>query len=178
MVLLSYLVNSTANSNPSGPDPTVDVPDSGHGCVCVHIYTPGRIGLLCAGGKWRLLGHYSWPAGADNGIVASCCNTYFMLCSWVPPADPCCHLACWTAAELQAALDRHNVHRARHGARPLTWNTAAAAVAQAHANRCVFQHNGNRGNLGENIAMGHGSLTAAVDDWYNEVSLVSLYATQ
>ena len=61
-------------------------------------------------------------------------------------------------AEAQGWLDAHNA--VRSAARPapnpplspLTWSSEAAAVAQAWADRCVYQHNAGRGDRGENIA--------------------------
>lgn len=35
---------------------------------------------------------------------------------------------------------------------PVAWSADAAAVAQGWADRCVYQHNAGRGELGENIA--------------------------
>jgi hypothetical protein len=73
-----------------------------------------------------------------------------------PPGDP------------SAWLDAHNSVRAgtfpgvtlspppSPALPPLGWSAAAAAIAQAWANRCVYQHNGDRGAdgtpRGENIA--------------------------
>jgi hypothetical protein len=34
---------------------------------------------------------------------------------------------------------------------PLTWDTGAATVAASWAANCVYMHNANRGNYGENI---------------------------
>lgn len=39
----------------------------------------------------------------------------------------------------------------------LTWNTAAELIAQNWANNCLFAHNTNRGNYGENIYAGTGA---------------------
>ncbi|MCP3102717.1 CAP domain-containing protein [Myxococcus sp. K15C18031901] len=56
---------------------------------------------------------------------------------------------------------------------PLTWDTSAEAVAQAHAAKCVFEHNGNRGNLGENIyaaTPGAADTRGVVQGWSDEVA--------
>ncbi len=81
------------------------------------------------------------------------------------------------ATEMVAA---HNAARA--GANPppqpalagLTWSTEAAAVAQAYAARCEFEHNKNRGPYGENLAAAAppGTKTDAqvVEDWVSEAA--------
>src|ERR1700682_3842693 len=68
-----------------------------------------------------------------------------------PPAPP-------PSAEAQAWLDLHNA--VRRNAQPppspplpaLTWSSGAATVAQAWADRCMYEHNQGRGDRGENIA--------------------------
>lgn len=55
----------------------------------------------------------------------------------------------------------------------LTWSTSAADTAQAWAEQCQFQHNPNRGNLGENLAAATpNALTTAgvVQNWASESS--------
>ena len=84
------------------------------------------------------------------------------------------------SADAQAWLDAQNaVRRNAQPAPPsplppLTWSTSAAAVAQAWAAGCAYQHNAGRGDRGENIAAGAppGSLTMAktVSAWAAEVS--------
>jgi pathogenesis-related protein 1 len=63
-----------------------------------------------------------------------------------------------TDAAGEAFLAAHNAVRA--GAKnpvpspalaPLTWSAQAAFVAQGWANNCAFEHNAQRGNLGENL---------------------------
>lgn len=77
--------------------------------------------------------------------------------------------------DAQAWLDAHNAARAGTLAGvtvtpvpspplpALGWSTSAAAVAQAWAANCVYQHNAGRGLLGENIAAAYppGSFDAA-----------------
>ncbi|KAL1917800.1 uncharacterized protein VTP21DRAFT_3634 [Calcarisporiella thermophila] len=65
-------------------------------------------------------------------------------------------------------LNTHNNFRARHGSAALTWSDRAASFAQNWANRCVFEH--SRSGFGENLALGHSSMGAAINSWYNEVS--------
>jgi len=84
-------------------------------------------------------------------------------------------------AAAQAWLDQHNAVRA--GAFPgvtlspapspalpaLGWSASAAAVAQAWAQNCVYEHNAGRGRRGENIAANYppGSATShAVVGWW------------
>jgi len=78
-------------------------------------------------------------------------------------------------AEAQAWLDAHNA--VRRAAQPapvpplpaLTWSAEAAAVAQAWADGCTYQHNAGRGTRGENIAASapanRWTLTDAVSAW-------------
>jgi uncharacterized protein YkwD len=60
--------------------------------------------------------------------------------------------------EAQAWLDAQNAVRASVQPAPatplppLSWSADAATVAQAWADHCVYQHNANRGQRGENIA--------------------------
>ncbi len=74
-------------------------------------------------------------------------------------------------------LTAHNDARANAGPptpnptlSPLTWNNAGAATASAWAAGCMWMHNPNRGNFGENIAAftGSSSPTATVKLWNDE----------
>lgn len=40
----------------------------------------------------------------------------------------------------QAAVDKHNQHRANHTANPLVWDDELACIAQRQANTCLFDH--------------------------------------
>ena len=55
----------------------------------------------------------------------------------------------------------------------LTWSADAAAVAQAWADRCLYDHDQGRGDRGENIAAsappGHWSIADVVRAWASEV---------
>lgn len=66
-----------------------------------------------------------------------------------------------------SAIERHNQYRALHKAPPLEWNFDLERVAQQWADRCIFEHSNNP--YGENLAMGHSSITHAIDAWYGEV---------
>lgn len=65
-------------------------------------------------------------------------------------------------------LEAHNAVRAqatpapREALPPLTWSPEAAQVAEKWAKECTFEHNGNRGRLGENLA------AATLDTWTTE----------
>ncbi|WIA37933.1 hypothetical protein OEZ86_001310 [Tetradesmus obliquus] len=72
--------------------------------------------------------------------------------------------------ELQAAVDRQNSLRAKHGAPALQWDDAIASTAQSWAAGCPNGHSGTRG-VGENMAWGYASLADAVQAWYDEVKL-------
>jgi pathogenesis-related protein 1 len=74
-------------------------------------------------------------------------------------------------------LAAHNQVRA--GATPtptpplaaLSWSDSAAAIAQAWADQCRFEHNPNLGNLGENIAAatpGFWTTAGVVQNWASE----------
>ncbi len=83
-----------------------------------------------------------------------------------PPATPPPPAS--LAADLEAVLKRHNERRAAHGAAPLQWDAALAAQAQGYADGCPGGHSQISG-VGENLAWGHASFTAAADAWYDEV---------
>lgn len=51
----------------------------------------------------------------------------------------------------QAILDAHNQVRSNLGLNALTWDDEAANVAQNYASQCVWAHNQDRGNFGENL---------------------------
>jgi len=72
----------------------------------------------------------------------------------------------------QPGLAKHNELRAQHCVPALQWDAQIAAVAQAWANQCVWQHSGNR-SYGENLAMatsGYQSVGQMVQSWYDEIS--------
>ena len=56
------------------------------------------------------------------------------------------------SADARAIVEQHNARRAKHCAKPLEWSAEIAKVAQAWADRCVFQH--SKSKYGENLAMG------------------------
>ena len=72
------------------------------------------------------------------------------------------------ALDLVAGLDQHNSYRARHGVGALVWDNDLAAGAGKWVAKCPQGHSGEEG-VGENMAWGYKSLTAAVDAWYSEV---------
>lgn len=76
----------------------------------------------------------------------------------------------------QDALAKHNELRAKHADTPaMTWSTAMEKSAQDWADRGQFEHSNcykiapPAGPAGENLAMGHGTIVAAIQDWYNEI---------
>lgn len=80
-------------------------------------------------------------------------------------------------ADAQAWLDAQNAVRRNAQPAPaspllqLTWSTDAAAVAQAWANGCAYQHNAGRGQRGENIAAsstGYLDIPKTVAAWAGE----------
>lgn len=50
----------------------------------------------------------------------------------------------------------------------MEWVPELAEVAQEYAEACVFEHSNNRNGAGENLAMGHSSITHAVNAWAGE----------
>jgi pathogenesis-related protein 1 len=83
------------------------------------------------------------------------------------------------SVDAQTWLDRHNDVRRNpqppppSPLPPLTWSPDAAAVAQAWADQCRYQHNAGRGYRGENIAAsappGHWGIADVVGAWAGEV---------
>ncbi|KAF9906130.1 hypothetical protein EC991_000926 [Linnemannia zychae] len=73
-----------------------------------------------------------------------------------------------SAAEQKIILDTHNKYRARHGAKPLTWNPQAALHGNNWIQKCQFKHSG--GKYGENLAAGYKDFKTGIDAWYKEVS--------
>jgi pathogenesis-related protein 1 len=81
-------------------------------------------------------------------------------------------------ADAQTWLDLHNAVRRTPQPPPpaplpsLTWSAGAAAVAQAWADGCNYQHNAGRGQRGENIAAsappGRWTATDVVAAWAGE----------
>jgi len=67
------------------------------------------------------------------------------------------------------ALAAHNHARAAFGAKPLTWDSHLASLAQTWADDCVFQHGGANG-AGQNIAAGQSNIKAVVDSFMAEQS--------
>ncbi|PPJ55129.1 hypothetical protein CBER1_09960 [Cercospora berteroae] len=63
-------------------------------------------------------------------------------------------------------LNSTNYYRARHAARPVTWNSTLAHFAQSWAATCIWGH--SAGPYGENIAAGFVNATLAVDAWAGE----------
>jgi len=79
----------------------------------------------------------------------------------------------------QAALDRHNERRARHGADPLVWDTELESFAVNYAAACNFRHEPNLRQFqqGENLAVTTKAenetaiMLEMIESWYDEVSL-------
>lgn len=75
----------------------------------------------------------------------------------------------------QAAVQRHNIHRANHGAGKVVWDKKLAQAAMKSAQRCTFAHFMNENGLqyGQNLALGNPADDIAgiiTDQWYSEVS--------
>jgi hypothetical protein len=74
----------------------------------------------------------------------------------------------------QAALDRHNLYRARHGADPLVWDADLERYAVNYAALCTVSHDQSalrQLQQGENLGAGSGNtnetavMLETVDDW-------------
>lgn len=75
----------------------------------------------------------------------------------------------------QAAVQRHNIHRANHSAPNVIWDKALAKAAMKSAQRCTFAHFMNENGLqyGQNLALGNPADDIAgiiTDQWYAEVN--------
>ncbi len=85
-----------------------------------------------------------------------------------------------TGDEQQRMIDAHDAARAAVVPVPpeplpkMTWSEDAAAVAAAWAARCVFEHNAERGERGENLAFFSANLDStpemAVQGWADEAA--------
>lgn len=106
-------------------------------------------------------------------LAAACGQMYQAPSSQAAPARA--DRAPRASSEEAAWVDAHNRARARHCARPLSWSSRLAQVAQRWANAlrdrgCQFGHSG--GSFGENLAAGtSGTLDpeSVVKMWYDEV---------
>ena len=80
------------------------------------------------------------------------------------------------AADPLGAVAAHNAARGRSPASPpladMVSSPTLAATAQAWADQCRFEHNSNRGQVGENIFWGSATYTAdqVVTSWEGEVA--------
>jgi len=91
------------------------------------------------------------------------------------------HAAVFTAAEIQAVLDRHNYWRcnvspAASDMVAVVWDATTEAQAQSFANTCPSGHSGASG-YGENLAWGYGDGVAAVDGWDSEKAKITTTST-
>lgn len=87
-----------------------------------------------------------------------------------------------SAADKTAILAAHNAYRrdvspSASDMLKLSWDDEVASIAQKWAENCVLGHDSNykryipgRFSVGQNLAMGHSSWTAAIDAWHNEVN--------
>lgn len=60
-------------------------------------------------------------------------------------------LAATPPARYRGIHRKHNAYRKRHRASALTWNPTLAAQARAYANKCIWGHDPNNRNSGENL---------------------------
>jgi len=78
----------------------------------------------------------------------------------------------------QAAVQRHNLHRANHSAPNVIWDAQLAQAAMKSAKRCTFAHFMNENGLqyGQNLALGNPADDIAgiiTDQWYSEINAFS-----
>ncbi|PRT56043.1 Protein PRY2 [Wickerhamiella sorbophila] len=78
----------------------------------------------------------------------------------------------------QTIVDYHNKVRAEHGVGAVEWDDELASFASNYlaGDNCQFKHSG--GPYGENIAMGYGTTTGALEAWYDENSQYNYAAGQ
>jgi len=73
-----------------------------------------------------------------------------------------------------AAVAAHTIARDKYGLKKISWDIEAAAVAQRWAEQCNFEHNGGRGDHGENLWAGSGDgisaddVKGAIQSWVDE----------
>lgn len=72
-------------------------------------------------------------------------------------------------------LNYTNYYRYLHSVPFLEWNDSVASYAADYAQKCVWEHNPQLGQIGfgENLAQGYGNVSSAVAAWYDEVSMYS-----
>ncbi|CAH3167101.1 unnamed protein product [Pocillopora meandrina] len=148
-----------------------------------HRYAIAKKGLCPMGGGDKNAGcnHWEKQGYCNQGhlyydFVSTNCPASCGICQARPTPPPRPRPV---RVNLKECLEAHNLARALHGARPLTWNRTLARSAQAWAldlaKRNKFEHSRVRGE-GENLyySMGSSEKTAtckdALDAWYGEVS--------
>lgn len=149
----------------------------------LHRYAIAKKGLCPMGGGDKNAGcnHWEKQGYCNQGnlyydFVSTNCPASCGICQARPTPPP---MPRPVRVNLKECLEAHNLARALHGARPLTWNRTLARSAQAWAldlaKRNKFEHSRVRGE-GENLyySMGSSEKTAtckdALDAWYGEVS--------
>ncbi|XP_048467797.1 peptidase inhibitor 16-like [Rhincodon typus] len=77
--------------------------------------------------------------------------------------------------EKKELVDAHNKFRSSasdaSNMLAMKWDTHLEKIAKKYANKCLWKHNTNRGNVGENLFATNGPLDPAtgVEDWYLEI---------
>lgn len=79
-----------------------------------------------------------------------------------------------TGVNYTTILQQHNAYRVNHSAPALTWDTGLAANAATYAAKCIWQHDPNNANDGENLYFttqppAQSALDAATPAWYKEL---------
>lgn len=85
-----------------------------------------------------------------------------------PPATPV-RAEQLSTVSIAEALDNHNRFRRLHGVADLIWRDDLAEAAQKWGDKCVFKHSDYP--YGENLALGHATLSDAIFAWYNEIKV-------
>ncbi|KAE8628416.1 hypothetical protein XENTR_v10000002 [Xenopus tropicalis] len=78
--------------------------------------------------------------------------------------------------EKRIILDKHNFYRSQTEPSAsdmikLTWDSALEAMAKSYAEKCIWEHNKDRGFIGENLFVMSGSsldVALGLDDWHKE----------
>ena len=88
--------------------------------------------------------------------------------------DPGCSYDASLSPGENEFLNAHNAYRQKHCVFAMSWSTKLAAAAQSYANKCKFEHDEKRGQVGENLSASWGMPTRTpqnvVDGWYGEIN--------
>ncbi|XP_007892428.1 peptidase inhibitor 16 [Callorhinchus milii] len=75
--------------------------------------------------------------------------------------------------EQKQVVKVHNNYRSQEGATnmlKMSWDSGLENIAKTYAAKCIWEHNPERGNVGENLFVGTGKFNVgnAIKSWYDE----------